>query len=211
MGLLVDWQIRDLVAAGEMVIEPFTPHPVRELHPESGDGASESGAAAAYRVVSYGLSSAGYDLRVSDEIYVYDADFAREIDVKAFDARALTRLPVHEEAGRGRFVVFPARATGLARAYERLRIPRDLLVTCTGKSTYARAGLMVTITPIEPEWEGYLSFHLHNTLPLPVRVYVEEGIAQLLFNRTDALCAASYEDKGGKYQAQGKGVTTARV
>ncbi len=207
MSLLVDWQIRELVEKGALIIDPFTPHPVRELHPHSSDGA----AGEPYHVVSYGLSSAGYDLRISDEIYVYDAGYAREVDVKAFAEKALKRLPVHQEPGRGRFVVLPPGASGLARAYERLRIPRDILATCAGKSTYARAGLMVTITPIEPEWEGYLSFHLHNTLPLPVRVYVEEGIAQLLFNRTEALCEKSYEDKGGKYQAQGKGITTARV
>lgn len=202
MALLVDWQIRELVERGELVIEPFAPAPVREVRAESGE---------AYRVVSFGLSSAGYDLRVADEVYVYDGAFDGALDIKAFDEGALRRLPVEHAAGRGRYVVFPPRASGLARAYERLRLPRELLATCEGKSTYARAGVLVTITPVEPEWEGYLSFHIHSTVPAPVRIYVEEGIAQLLFHRTDARCEISYADKGGKYQAQDRRVTTSRV
>lgn len=205
MSLLVDWQIRELVEKGALGIEPFEPRPVRHAPPR--DDSAEP-----YRVVSYGLSSAGYDLRLSDEVFVYDAAYLGEIDVKAFEERALRRLPVQEDQpGRGRYVIFPPGAVGLARAYERLRMPRDLLATCVGKSTYARAGVLVTITPVEPEWEGYLSFQIYNTLPAPVRIYVEEGIAQLLFHRTEALCETSYADKGGKYQAQGKGVTPARV
>ena len=154
-------------------------------------------------VISYGVSSYGYDLRVADEFKVFTNVHGAIVDPKAFDARSFVDL-------RGEFCLVPPNSFALARSVEYFRIPRDVLAMCLGKSTYARCGIIVNVTPFEPEWEGHVTLEISNTTPLPARVYAGEGLAQVLFLAAAESCTTSYADRGGKYQAQ-RGITTPRM
>jgi dCTP deaminase len=159
------------------MIEPFVERQVRE------------------GVVSYGVSSYGYDIRVADEFKIFTNINTTVIDPKSFDPRSFqdVKAPV---------CIVPPNSFALARTVEYFRIPRDVLTICLGKSTYARCGIIVNVTPFEPEWEGTATLEISNTTPLPAKIYANEGIAQVLFFQSDEPCTTSYADKKGKYQAQ---------
>ncbi len=154
-------------------------------------------------VISYGVSSYGYDMRIADEFRIFTNVNATVVDPKAFDPDSFIEF-------KGKECIIPPNSFVLARSYEYFRIPRDVLVICLGKSTYARCGLVVNVTPLEPEWEGHVTIEISNTTPLPAKVYAEEGIAQLVFLKAEEVCETSYKDKTGKYQAQ-KGITLPKV
>lgn len=154
-------------------------------------------------VISYGLSSYGYDARVSDEFRIFTNVDSAVVDPKDFRAESfVTRT--------GPVAIIPPNSFALTHTIEYFRIPRDILVICLGKSTYARCGIITNVTPLEPEWEGHLTLEISNTTPLPAKIYANEGIAQLLFFESDAPCEISYADRAGKYQAQ-TGVTVPRI
>jgi dCTP deaminase len=148
-------------------------------------------------VISYGLSSYGYDIRVADEFKVFTNIKTTLVDPKKFDQRSLVDT-------KGKFCLIPPNSFILARTVEYFRIPRNILTICLGKSTYARCGIIVNVTPFEPEWEGYATLEISNTTPLPAKIYANEGIAQIIFLEADEICEVSYRDKKGKYQAQKK-------
>jgi dCTP deaminase len=152
--------------------------------------------------ISFGLSSYGYDIRLADEFKVFAAEGLAKIDPKNFPAEAFRDV-------RAESILIPANSFALARSKEYFKIPRDVITICLGKSTYARCGLIVNVTPLEPEWEGFITISLSNTAPLPVRVYAEEGIAQVIFLQAEQVCLNSYKDKKGKYQGQ-QGITLAK-
>lgn len=167
------------------MIEPFEPGQVRE------------------GCVSYGLSSYGYDIRVADEFKVFTNVHNVIVDPKAFDERSFVDV-------QGPYCVIPPNSFALARTLEYFRIPRNVLVLCVGKSTYARCGIIVNVTPLEPTWRGHLTLEISNTTPLPAKIYANEGIAQLLFFEGDQEPHVAYEDRRGKYQDQ-RGVTPPRL
>jgi dCTP deaminase len=171
------------------MIEPFEDGLVRR---------SDSGA-----VISYGLSSYGYDLRVANEFKVFTNVFNTVVDPKAFDPRSFVDVETD-------ICIVPPNSFALARSVEYFRIPRDVLTLCVGKSTYARCGIIVNVTPFEPEWEGHVTLEISNTTPLPARIYAGEGLAQVLFLAANEPCETSYADRGGKYQAQ-RGITIPRA
>jgi len=146
-------------------------------------------------VISFGLSSYGYDIRVADEFKVFTNINSTVIDPKAFDPRSFVDLKTD-------VCIVPPNSFALARTIEYFRIPRDVLTVCLGKSTYARCGIIVNVTPFEPEWEGTATLEISNTTPIPAKIYANEGIAQVLFFQSDEPCHTSYRDKKGKYQAQ---------
>ena len=173
------------MALEHRMIEPFEDRQVR-------DG-----------VISYGLSSYGYDIRVADEFKVFTNINSTVVDPKNFDARSF--VDVHAD-----ICIIPPNSFALAKTVEYFRIPRDVLTVCVGKSTYARCGLIVNVTPFEPEWEGFVTLEISNTTPLPAKVYANEGIAQVLFFQSDEMCEVSYADKKGKYQGQ-QGLTLPKL
>jgi dCTP deaminase len=154
-------------------------------------------------VISYGLSSYGYDIRVADEFKVFTNINSTVVDPKNFDARSFVDV-------KAEVCIIPPNSFALAKTVEYFRIPRDVLTVCVGKSTYARCGLIVNVTPFEPEWEGYVTLEISNTTPLPAKVYANEGISQVLFFQSDEPCEVSYADKKGKYQRQ-QGLTLPRL
>ena len=154
-------------------------------------------------VVSYGLSSYGYDIRVADEFKVFTNINTTVIDPKNFDPRSFVDI-------KADVCIVPPNSFALARTIEYFRIPRDVLTICLGKSTYARCGIIVNVTPFEPEWEGYVTLEISNTTPLPAKIYANEGLAQVLFFQSDEPCERSYADKKGKYQGQ-RGVTLPKI
>ena len=154
-------------------------------------------------IVSYGLSSYGYDIRVADEFKVFTNINNTVIDPKAFDPRSFVDI-------KADVCIVPPNSFALARTIEYFRIPRNVLTVCLGKSTYARCGIIVNVTPFEPEWEGFVTLEISNTTPLPAKIYANEGIAQVLFFQSDEVCERSYADKKGKYQQQ-TGVTLPTV
>jgi dCTP deaminase len=154
-------------------------------------------------VVSYGLSSYGYDVRVADEFKVFTNVYNTVVDPKAFDPQSFVDI-------RADVCTIPPNSFALASTVEYFRIPRDVLTICLGKSTYARCGIIVNVTPFEPEWEGHVTIEISNTTPLPAKIYAREGIAQVLFFQSDEPCEISYKDKSGKYQAQ-RGVTLPKI
>jgi dCTP deaminase len=176
MGIKNDLWIRKMANECGM-IDPFVDHQVR-------DG-----------VISYGVSSYGYDIRVADEFKIFTNVYSAVVDPKQFDPRSMVDF-------KGDVCTIPPNSFALARTVEYFRIPRTVLTVCLGKSTYARCGLIVNVTPFEPEWEGYVTLEISNTTPLPARIYANEGIAQVLFFEADEVCAISYADKKGKYQNQ---------
>ena len=154
-------------------------------------------------VISYGVSSYGYDMRVAREFKIFTNVLSAVVDPKAFDPKSFVEYD-------GDVCIVPPNSFALARSVEYFRIPRNILTICVGKSTYARCGIITNVTPFEPEWEGFVTLEISNTTPLPAKVYANEGIAQVLFFESDELCEVSYADKKGKYQSQ-KGVTLPRI
>ena len=165
------------IAREQGMIEPYESSQVRE------------------GVISYGVSSYGYDIRVADEFKIFTNVHSAIVDPKNFDPRSMVDF-------KGEVCVIPPNSFALARTIEYFRIPRSVLTICVGKSTYARCGIIVNVTPFEPEWEGYVTLEISNTTPLPAKIYANEGIAQVLFFESDSVCDVSYADKKGKYQKQ---------
>jgi dCTP deaminase len=184
MSIKSDRWIRRMAREHRM-IEPFTDKQVRE------------------GVISYGLSSYGYDVRIADEFKIFTNINSTIVDVKNFDPRSF--VDVKDDV-----CIIPPNSFALAQTVEYFRIPRNVLVVCVGKSSYARCGIIVNVTPLEPEWEGIVTLEVSNTTPLPAKIYANEGIAQVLFFESDEACETSYADKKGKYQAQ-KRLTLPRV
>ena len=154
-------------------------------------------------IVSYGVSAYGYDMRISDEFRIFSYINTTVIDPKKFGARSFVDY-------KGETCIIPPNSYVLATSLEYFRIPRETLVICTGKSTYARCGIVVNVTPLEPEWEGHVTISISNTTPLPARIYSNEGIAQIIFLAAAEVCEKSYADKSGKYQAQ-KEITHSKI
>ena len=146
-------------------------------------------------VISYGVSSYGYDIRVANEFKIFTNVYSAIVDPKNFDPRSMIDFT-------GDICIIPPNSFALARTVEYFRIPRSVLTVCVGKSTYARCGIIMNVTPFEPEWEGFVTLEISNTTPLPARIYANEGIAQVLFFEGDEECDVSYADKKGKYQKQ---------
>ena len=153
--------------------------------------------------ISYGLSSYGYDIRVADEYKVFTDVHNCVVDPKKFNSKSFVDI-------KAPYCIVPARSFALSRSVEYFKIPRGVIGLCIGKSTYARCGIVVNITPLEPEWEGHLTLEISNTTPLPAKIYSDEGIAQLIFLESDRICEISYKDRKGKYQSQ-RGVTLPRI
>jgi len=184
MSIKPDKWIRRMAREHGM-IEPFEPNQVRR---------NDNGP-----IVSYGTSSYGYDIRCSDEFKLFTNINSTIVDPKNFDANSFVDV-------KGEVCIIPPNSFALARTVEYFRIPRNVLAICLGKSTYARCGIIVNVTPFEPEWEGYVTLEFSNTTPLPAKIYANEGIAQVIFFEADEECETSYKDRGGKYQGQ-TGVT----
>lgn len=184
MPVMSDMWIREQAQKNGM-IEPFVEKQTRD------------------KVISYGLSSYGYDARVASEFKIFTNVDSAVVDPKNFsDASFVTR--------RGDECIIPPNSFALARTVEYFRIPRDVLVICLGKSTYARCGIIVNVTPLEPEWEGHVTLEFSNTTPLPARIYANEGVCQFLFLKANEECETSYRDRQGKYMGQ-TGVTLPRI
>lgn len=154
-------------------------------------------------VISFGLSSYGYDVRIADEFKIFTNVHNSIVDPKGFDPKSFVDF-------RGEICVIPPNSFALGRTVEYFKIPRNVMTICVGKSTYARCGIITNVTPLEPGWEGHVTLEISNTTPLPARIYANEGIAQILFFESDEQCLISYADKQGKYQAQ-QGVTLPKV
>src|SRR5450756_2540589 len=180
MSIKADRWIRRMAREHGM-IEPFEPNQVREV-----DG---------HKIVSYGTSSYGYDIRCSNEFKLFTNINSTIVDPKNFDPNSFVEVTAD-------YCIIPPNSFALARTIEYFRIPRSVLTVCLGKSTYARCGIIVNVTPFEPEWEGFVTLEISNTTPLPARIYSNEGIAQVLFFEADEPCDISYADKKGKYQKQ---------
>lgn len=176
MGLKPDHWIRKQALENRM-LEPFA------------EGEKREG------VISYGVSSYGYDIRVADEFKIFTNVYSAIVDPKDFDEKSMVDF-------KGEVCIIPPNSFALARTVEYFRIPRGVLTLCVGKSTYARCGIIVNVTPFEPEWEGFVTLEISNTTPLPAKIYANEGIAQVLFFEGDEQCEISYADKKGKYQKQ---------
>ena len=188
MSIKSDKWIRRMAREHRM-IEPFEPGQVKEV-----DGR---------RVVSYGTSSYGYDVRCADEFKLFTNVYSAIVDPKKFDDKSFVDM-------KGDHVIIPPNSFALARTVEYFRIPRNVMTICLGKSTYARCGIIVNVTPFEPEWEGYVTLEFSNTTPMPAKIYANEGVAQVLFFEADEICEVSYKDRGGKYQGQ-HGVTPPKL
>ncbi len=176
MGLKPDHWIRKM-AQEQGMIEPYVDKQVRT------------------GVISYGVSSYGYDVRVANEFKIFTNVYSATVDPKNFDPKSMVDF-------EGDICTIPPNSFALARTVEYFKIPRKVLTICLGKSTYARCGIIVNVTPFEPEWEGFVTLEISNTTPLPARIYANEGIAQVLFFEADDVCETSYADKKGKYQNQ---------
>ena len=184
MSIKSDLWIRRMVSSSGM-IEPFISDQIKEDH----NG----------KIISYGTSSYGYDVRCANEFKVFTNINSATVDPKYFDEDSFVDVSAE-------VCVIPPNSFALARTVEYFRIPRNVLTICLGKSTYARCGIIVNVTPLEPEWEGHVTLEFSNTTTLPAKIYANEGVAQMLFFESDEICETSYKDRGGKYQGQ-KGVT----
>jgi len=173
------------------MIEPFEPRQVKDAN--------------GHKLVSFGTSSYGYDIRCSQDFKIFTNINTTIVDPKAFDERSFVDF-------HGDVCIIPPNSFALARTVEYFRIPRNILVLCLGKSTYARCGIIVNVTPLEPEWEGHVTLEFSNTTPLPAKIYANEGVAQVIFLESAAedVCETSYKDRGGKYQGQ-SGVTLPKI
>lgn len=183
MSIKNDRWIREAAAQG--MIEPYEPGQVRQINGE--------------KIVSYGTSSYGYDVRCAREFKIFTNINSTIVDPKAFDEKSFVDF-------EGDVCIIPPNSFALARTVEYFRIPRNVLTVCLGKSTYARCGIIVNVTPLEPEWEGHVTLEFSNTTPLPAKIYAGEGCAQMPFFEGDEVCEVSYRDRAGKYQGQ-TGVT----
>ena len=181
------------MAEEQRMIEPFVGDQVRNVDAQG------------RKVISYGVSSYGYDMRVAPEFKIFTNVLSAVVDPKSFDSKSFVEF-------EGEVCIVPPNSFALARSVEYFRIPRNVLTICVGKSTYARCGIITNVTPFEPEWEGYVTLEISNTTPLPARIYANEGICQVLFFEADDddICERSYRDKAGKYQGQ-VGVTLPRL
>jgi dCTP deaminase len=188
MGIKADKWIRRMAEEKQM-IDPFEPGQVREVNGE--------------KIVSYGTSSYGYDVRCADEFKIFTNINSSVVDPKDFNNESFVNV-------KSDVCIIPPNSFALARTVEYFKIPRDVLTICLGKSTYARCGIIVNVTPLEPEWEGHVTLEFSNTTPLPAKIYANEGVAQMLFIGGDEVCEVSYGDRGGKYQGQ-TGVTLPRT
>jgi dCTP deaminase len=184
MSIKSDRWIRRMALEHRM-IEPFEPGQVRERNGE--------------KIISYGTSSYGYDVRCANEFKIFTNINSTIVDPKRFDEKSFVDLTAD-------VCIIPPNSFALARTVEYFRIPRDVLTICLGKSTFARCGIIVNVTPLEPEWEGHVTLEFSNSTPLPAKIFANEGVAQMLFLQSDEVCETSYKDRGGKYQGQ-KGVT----
>ena len=178
-----DRWIREMAKKG--MIDPFSDKQVRE------------------GVISFGLSSYGYDIRIADEFKIFRSTHDVMLDPKVLDQKSFIDF-------KGDICIIPPNSFVLARSVEYFRIPRETIAICLGKSTYARCGIIINVTPLEPEWEGYVTIEISNTAPVQTRIYANEGIAQILFLEASEVCETSYADKAGKYQAQ-KNITLAKM
>ena len=183
MSIKADSWIR-FMAQNRGMIEPFADRQVRNIDETPSN-----------KVVSYGLSSYGYDIRVANEFKVFTNVFNSIVDPKNFQENSFIKMETD-------ICVVPPNSFALARSVEYFKIPRNILTICLGKSTYARCGIIVNVTPFEPEWEGYVTLEISNTTPLPAKIYANEGIAQVLFFQSDVECEVSYADRNGKYMKQ---------
>jgi dCTP deaminase len=192
MSIKSDRWIRRMARERGM-IDPFVDSQVRQVD------------AHGRRVISYGLSSYGYDMRVAPEFKIFTNVLSAIVDPKDFDSKSFVEF-------EGPICIVPPNSFALARSVEYFRIPREALTICVGKSTYARCGIITNVTPFEPEWEGHVTLEISNTTPLPARIYANEGICQVLFFEADVddVCETSYADKAGKYQRQ-VGVTLPKL
>ena len=172
-------------AEKNQLIKPFEKEQIREVDNK--------------KVISYGVSSYGYDVRCANEFKIFTNTFSSVVDPKNFDEKSLVDIQDSE-------CIIPPNSFALARTVEYFKIPRSILTLCLGKSTYARCGIIVNVTPLEPEWEGHVTLEFSNTTNLPAKIYANEGVAQMLFFESDQVCKTSYKDRGGKYQGQ-TGVT----
>ena len=184
MSIKSDKWIRKMSLEQEM-INPFEPDQLRHINDK--------------KIISYGTSSYGYDVRCSNEFKIFTNINHNIVDPKNFDSQSFVELDSDE-------CIIPPNSFALARTIEYFKIPRSTLVICLGKSTYARCGIIVNVTPLEPEWEGHITLEFSNTTPLPAKIYANEGVAQILFFESDEVCETSYKDRCGKYQGQ-TGVT----
>lgn len=173
------------MATQQAMIEPFAEQQVREHHN--------------HKIISYGTSSYGYDVRCANEFKIFTNINSVIVDPKNFDANSFVDIASD-------VCIIPPNSFALARTIEYFRIPRNIMTICLGKSTYARCGIIVNVTPLEPEWEGHITLEFSNTTPLPAKIYANEGVAQILFFESDRVCKTSYKDRKGKYQGQ-TGVT----
>ena len=187
-GIKSDLWIREQSLKNNM-ISPFEPHQVSHKDHQ--------------KIVSYGTSSYGYDVRCSNEFKIFTNINSAIIDPKNFSDQSFVDI-------QSDVCIIPPNSFALARTVEYFKIPRDVLVICLGKSTYARCGIIVNVTPLEPEWEGHVTLEFSNTTPLPAKIYANEGVAQMLFIQSDQICEVSYKDRGGKYQGQ-TGVTLPKM
>ena len=188
MSIKSDNWIRRM-AAEQGMIEPFAPTQVRAVEGE--------------KIISYGTSSYGYDVRCASEFKIFTNINSTIVDPKRFDEKSFVDVVAD-------VCIIPPNSFALARTVEYFRIPRSVLTVCLGKSTYARCGIIVNVTPLEPEWEGHVTLEFSNTTNLPAKIYANEGVAQMLFFESDEVCETSYRDRGGKYQGQ-TGVTLPRA
>ena len=180
MSIKSDKWIRRMAEQHGM-ISPFEPKQVKEAN--------------GHKIVSYGTSSYGYDIRCSREFKLFTNINSTIVDPKNFDPNSFVTVEAD-------YCIIPPNSFALARTVEYFKIPRSVLTVCLGKSTYARCGIIVNVTPFEPEWEGYVTLEFSNTTPLPAKIYANEGVAQVLFFESDEVCETSYKDRGGKYQGQ---------
>ena len=188
MAIKSDRWIREMALKHDM-INPFEPSLIRELAGE--------------KIVSYGTSSYGYDIRCANEFKVFTNINSTIVDPKNFDPNSFVEF-------ESEYCIIPPNSFALARTVEYFKIPRNVLTICLGKSTYARCGIIVNVTPFEPEWEGFVTLEFSNTTPLPAKIYARDGCAQVLFFESDEICEVSYKDRGGKYQGQ-TGVTPPKI
>lgn len=205
---MTETEIQGYCVGNPRMIEPYEPNLVRtrqrEMKPLLESLMNEVTQPLEEKVISYGTSSYGYDVRCADDFKIFTNINSTVVDPKNFDDKTFVDF-------KGPVCIIPPNSFALARTVERFKIPRDVLTVCLGKSTYARCGIIVNVTPFEPEWEGYVTLEFSNTTPLPAKIYANEGVAQILFFKADEVCETSYADRGGKYQGQGAEVVCPKV
>lgn len=213
MTIKNDVWIRRMAKEHDM-IEPFEPGQVREIRtrlpsPRHGKAVVDVLREEVRKVISYGVSSYGYDLRVADEFRVFSPVRGTIVDPKNLDDQVL--VDVSDQVKKDGYCLIPPNSFALARSIERFKIPRDVLTLCLGKSSYARCGIVVNVTPFEPEWEGWPTLEISNTTGAFAKIYANEGLAQVIFLGADEVCECSYADRKGKYQDQPEAIVPPRM